>query len=90
MGIKNGRTDTVFREGRSNLNRPLQRHGTVMIARTTSTGAERADGRKFQHVLPDECCISAPHALERKEIISLVERMARLPDTEKGLGDVLL
>jgi RNA polymerase sigma factor for flagellar operon FliA len=35
-------------------------------------------------VVPDDCSVSAPDALERKEIISLlVERMAQLPELQK-------
>ena len=35
-------------------------------------------------IIPDDCCVSAVHALERKEIISLLaERMAQLPELQK-------
>jgi RNA polymerase sigma factor for flagellar operon FliA len=38
----------------------------------------------LHEILPDDCCVSAPDALERKEIISLlVERMAQLPELQK-------
>jgi RNA polymerase sigma factor for flagellar operon FliA len=40
--------------------------------------------QSLHEIIPDECCISAPDALERKEIISLlVERMAQLPELQK-------
>ena len=41
-------------------------------------------GQSLHELIPDDCCISASDALERKEIISLlVERMARLPELQK-------
>ena len=47
------------------------------------TGTDFAD-QSLHEIIPDECCISAPDALERKEIISLlVERMAQLPKLQK-------
>ena len=72
MRIKSGRTDKVFREGRSNLNSPLQCHGTAMIVPTTSRGAERDDERKFQHLLEEYLPL----------VRSTVYRMRqKLPDT---------
>jgi RNA polymerase sigma factor FliA len=38
----------------------------------------------LHEIIPDDRCVSAPDALERKEIISLlVERMAQLPELQK-------
>jgi RNA polymerase sigma factor for flagellar operon FliA len=38
----------------------------------------------LHETIPDDCCVSAPDALERKEIITLlVERMAQLPEMQK-------
>jgi RNA polymerase sigma factor for flagellar operon FliA len=38
----------------------------------------------LHEIIPDDCCVSAPDALDRKEIISLlVERMAQLPELQK-------
>ena len=55
------------------------------------TGTDFVD-QSLHEIIPDDRCISAPDALERKEIISLlVERMAQLPELQKkGPGDVLL
>ena len=96
MRIKNGRTDNVFREGRSNLNSPLQCHSTARIAPATTTSTVRLvsfDGAdtlpdfidvSLRDIIPGNSCISAPDALEPKEIISLlVERIAQLPNMQK-------
>ena len=49
----------------------------------SATGTNFVD-HSLHEIIPDECCISAPDALERKEIISLlVERMAQLPELQK-------
>jgi RNA polymerase sigma factor for flagellar operon FliA len=38
----------------------------------------------LHEIIPDDCCVSAVHALERKEIISLLAaRMAQLPELQK-------
>jgi RNA polymerase sigma factor for flagellar operon FliA len=40
----------------------------------------------LHELIPDDCSVSAPEALERKEIISLlVERMAQLPELQKKI-----
>jgi RNA polymerase sigma factor FliA len=40
--------------------------------------------QSLHDIIPDDCCISALDALERKEIISLLaERMAQLPELQK-------
>ena len=41
-------------------------------------------GDSLHDVIPDDCCVLALDALERKEIISLlVERMAQLPELQQ-------
>ena len=40
----------------------------------------------LHNIIPDDCCVSALDALERKEIISLlVERIAQLPEPQKSV-----
>jgi RNA polymerase sigma factor for flagellar operon FliA len=56
----------------------------VRPVRVVSLDKTCREDQPLHDVIPDDCCVSAPDALERKEIISLlVERMAQLPEMQK-------
>jgi len=56
----------------------------VRPVRVVSLDKTDCEDRPLHEIIPDDCCVSASDALERKEIISLlVERIAQLPDVQK-------
>ena len=56
----------------------------VRPVRVVSLDKTDCEDHPQHEIIPDDCCVLAPDALEGKEIISLlVERMAQLPDMQK-------